>query len=127
MRHRRAGFSLVEVLVAMVLLIVAAVWMTSYTLATTASRRIAQQRSYALVAAREVVDSIRRLGFTGATNTATPLQLQTRTVGGVPLTVRVQVEVASDNAALKAVAVTVSNNRGTELQQLLTTLYNESQ
>jgi len=48
-------------------------------------------------------------------------------VGGVPLTVRVQVVVASDNAALKAVAVTVSNNRGTELQQLLTTLYNESQ
>jgi len=111
--RRRSGFSLVEVLVAMILLITAAIGMTSYMLTASTTRRLAQQRSYALIAAQEVMDSIRTLGFRNAT---TGTFSRNRTVGGVPLTVAVTVQTTA-TPTLEGVAVTVSNSRGTKLQE----------
>ena len=121
--RRRTGFSLVEVLVAMILLITAAVGVTSYTVTASTARQLAQQRSYALIAAQEVMDSIRALGFK---RTTTGTFSRNRTVAGVPLTVDVTVQLTA-TPTLEGVAVTVSNSRGTRLQQFFTTLYSETQ
>jgi hypothetical protein len=107
----------------MILLITAAVGVTSYTVTASTARQLAQQRSYALIAAQEVMDSIRALGFK---RTTTGTFSRNRTVAGVPLTVAVTVQL-TETPTLEGVAVTVSNSRGTRLQQFFTTLYSETQ
>jgi len=120
-RAPRRGFSLIEVLVAMVLLIIAAVSVSSYTLNTSSSRLMARQKSLALVAIQETIDSVRTLGFDGAT---VGTFNRSRTVGELPLTV--QVTVATSQATSKVIDVAVTNADGTLLQRFITSLYDEN-
>ena len=117
----RAGFSLLEVLVAMILIIIAAVSVGSYTLSVTSTRLISRQKEFAMVAVQETMDSVRALGYAGAT---VGTFQRNRTIGDTPLTV--QATVAQSQPTSKVVDIAVTNSGGTLLQRFITSLYDES-
>ena len=119
--RRRSGFSLLEVLVAMILIIIAAVSVASYTLTVTSTRVISRQKELAMVAVQETMDSVRALGYGGAT---VGTFQRNRTVGDVAL--NVQATVAQSQPTSKVVDIAVTNSGGTLLQRFITSLYDES-
>ena len=117
----RPGFSLVEVLIAMILLIIAAVSISSYMLTTASARLTARQKAYAMVLVQETIDSIRTLGFDNAQLAS---RQSVRTVGELALTVRTTVVSSQPTSKVVDVSVTTSQNR--LLQRFITSLYDES-
>lgn len=105
----------------MILLAIAAVSVATYTATVASARLLARQKAYAMVAVRETLDSVRTLGFQQAD---VGVRQATRTVGGLPLTVRATVALSQPTS--KVVDVSVVNDRGILLQRFITTLYDDS-
>lgn len=117
----RRGFSLLEVMVAMILLIVAAMAISSYTLTVGKTRALSRQQAYSLIAAQEAIDSVRMLGFDNATTGVTS---RVSTVGNIPLTV--QTTVVQTQTTMKVVDISVANSKGKLLQRFITSMYDET-
>ena len=117
-RTRPRGYSLVEIMVAMVLVALIATSLAAFNIYTARARQLSQQRSIALVAAQEAIDIIRSAPFDAVT---TGTFTVVSTVGKIPLTVVTTVQLARYN--LKLVTVKVKNTRGQILQNFLTAVF----
>lgn len=117
-RGRRRGFSLIEVLVAVVLLAVAAMTVTGYVIKVRTLRTDSSQRSASLVAIQESVDSLRSRGYAGVT---TGVQQWTRRVGKHQLTV--SSTVTDERNTMKTIDVRVRSSSGKTLQRYITAVY----
>ena len=113
--------SLIEVMVAVVLIAVAAVCVASYALNVSRVRYVSKQKSISLIAAQEAIDSIRALGYD---YTTTGWQQRVSTVGKIPLTVNTQV--TQSGTRMKLVDVAVYNSNGTLLQRFITSVFDEA-
>lgn len=112
--------SLVEVMVALTLLAIAAVSITRYVIGVSDVRATSSQRSAAMIAVQETVDSVRSRGFNGITVGAASWA---RTVGKVPLTVSANVVLSQPT--MKTIDVSVKNGTGRQLQRYITSVYKE--
>lgn len=112
------GYSLVEIMVAMVLVALIATSLAAYNGYTARARQLSEQRALALIAAQEAIDVVRSAAFDSI---ATGTRSVVSTVGKIPLTVRTAIQLATFN--MKLVSVTVMNSRGTTLQTFVTAVF----
>lgn len=112
---------LVEVMVALTLLAIAAVSITQYVLGVSKVRASSSNRSASLIAIQETMDSVRSLGFS---NITTGARQWNTTVGRVPLTI--STDVVQAQTTMKTVDVSVRSSTGKVLQRFITSVYKES-
>jgi prepilin-type N-terminal cleavage/methylation domain-containing protein len=116
----RGGFTLVEIVVAMLLVTIMATSLATYTGYLARQRMEAKQQAVAFVAAQEAIDVVRSKAFsTIPTGTSTT----TSTIGRVPLTVTTLVELSTTR--MKLITITVQNAQGKRLQYFITTVFKE--
>ena len=118
---KRRGFTLVEVLVAVMLLGMMATGLASFTGYVGKTRLIGKQRSLALVVAQEAIEDARSNSFA---NTVPGTTTTSTTIGRFPMTVTTTI--ATNGPAMKVVQVSVKNTRNTELQRFTTTVFKET-
>jgi prepilin-type N-terminal cleavage/methylation domain-containing protein len=118
---KRRGFTLVEVLVAVMLLGMMATGLASFTGYVGKTRLIGKQRSLALVVAQEAIEDARSHSFA---NTVPGTTTTSTTIGRFPMTVTTTI--AINGPAMKVVQVSVKNTRNTELQRFTTTVFKET-
>jgi prepilin-type N-terminal cleavage/methylation domain-containing protein len=115
------GYSLIEIMVAMLLVALIATSLAAFNGYTARARQLSQQRAVALVAAQEAIDIIRSAPFDSVTaGTFTVVS----TVGKIPLTLVTTIQVARYN--LKLVNVAVKNTQGKTLQNFVTAVFKSS-
>ena len=115
----RRGFSLVEIVVAIVMLSFMATGLTSYNIYVARSRIVAKQRALGLIAAQEAIDVVRSQPFDSiAVGTVNVVS----TLGRIPLTVITNIELTQPN--LKLVKVVVKNPQGKVVQNFITAVFN---
>lgn len=117
----RRGFSLVEILVAIVLLGMMATGLATFTGYVGKSRVLGRQRSLALVVAQEAIEDARSRSFATTTDGTTT---QTRTVARFPMSVTTTI--AANGPSMKVVKVSVKNAGNHELQSFSTTVFKET-
>jgi len=115
---RRAGFSLIEIMVAMLLLALTVTGLTAYTGYVADARLASKYRALALIAAQEAIDVVRSTPFD---NVSAGTQSVVSTVGNIPLTVKT--EVTLTRPTLKLVAITVTSASGAQLQYFVTAVF----
>ena len=116
--HPRAGYSLVEAMVAIVLLAITVASLAGWMLAASGNRRKQDYRAMARIAGQERIDSVRTLAFGSLSNGTTT---STATVGRLPL--RITTVVEPSGTTLKIVRVTVRADNGDFLQEFVTAVY----
>lgn len=114
----RAGYSLVEVMVAIVLLAITVSSLAGWMLAASGNRRKQDYRAVARIAGQERLDSVRTRPFSSLMDGTTTT---TATVGRLPLKITTAIEPSS--ATLKIVRVTVRTENGGFLQEFVTAVY----
>jgi prepilin-type N-terminal cleavage/methylation domain-containing protein len=115
------GFTLVEILVAIVLIGMMATALATFTGYVGKTRVLGRQRSLALVVAQEAIEDARSRSFANTTDGTTTTS---RTVARFPMTVTTSI--ASSGASMKVVQVSVKNAGYTELQKFTTTVFRET-
>jgi prepilin-type N-terminal cleavage/methylation domain-containing protein len=114
----RGGFSLVEIMVAMLLLAITVTSLTAYTGFVANARLAAKARSLGSIAAQEAIDAVRSQSFDSIAVGTTYVE---STVGRLPLTVTTAITLAKP--AMKLVTVTVSITGGQEVQSFITAIF----
>ena len=122
-RHRsartpRRGYSLIEIMVAMLLVALIATSLAAYNGYTARARQLSEQRGIALIAAQEAIDFVRSEAFDSI---ATGTRNVVSTVGKIQLTVITTIQLATYN--MKLVNVSVKNSQGKTLQTFVTAVF----
>jgi prepilin-type N-terminal cleavage/methylation domain-containing protein len=115
---KRRGFSLVEVLVAVMILGMMATGMATFTGYVGKSRILGRQRSLALVVAQEAIETARSRPFAQTIEGTT---VENVTVARFPLVVTTIVEAHGPN--MRTVKVAVRNSGSSQLQGFTTTVF----
>lgn len=115
---RPGGFTLVEIVVAIMLLTLVATTLAGYMSIASRSRVLAKQRALALVAAQEAIDIVRSTPFDAV---VAGTQVVTSSIGNITVTVTTTIEISKPK--LKLVGVRVRNAGGTELQYFRTAIF----
>lgn len=119
-KTRRHGFTLVEILVATILISIAAVALASYTGHVAKARMTSQRQSLALVAAQEAIEDVRRRPYAEVAPGATSV---TTVVGKTSL--KIITTVTAVGTKMKTVEVSVRTSANGQLQFLRTTIFKE--
>jgi prepilin-type N-terminal cleavage/methylation domain-containing protein len=114
----RRGFTLVEILVAIILLGLMATSLATFTGYVGKTRVLGRQRSLALVVAQEAIEDARSRSFATTTDGTTT---QTKTVARFPMTVTTTI--AANGPNMKVVSVSVKNAGNNVLQKFTTTVF----
>ena len=114
----RRGFTLVEIMVAVILLGIMATGLAGFTGYVGKSRVLGKQRSFALVVAQEAIEDARSRPFA---STVVGTTTTTKSVGRFPLTVTT---IIVDNGPnMRVVQVKVMNAGMNELERFTTTVF----
>jgi prepilin-type N-terminal cleavage/methylation domain-containing protein len=117
----RRGFTLVEIMVAVMLLGVMATSLAGFTGYVGKSRVLGKQRSMALVVGQEALEDARSRSFA---STVVGTVSVGKTIGRFPLTVTTTI--AANGTSMKLIEVSVRNAGSTELQHFTTTIFKET-
>ena len=117
------GFTIIEVLIAIVILSIALLGMAGLTMGIMAGNDHSKLSTTAVTLAQDKMEEVRRLGYSGIPSTDTTATENYSAISGYPLFKRTTVTVVdSPSAGMKTVTVTVywnSDARSAELKTIL--------
>lgn len=114
----RRGFTLIEIMIAVLLLGMMATALATFTGYVGTSRVLGKQRSLALVVAQEAIEDARSRSFATTVNGTTTTST---TVSRFPMTITTTITPSGPN--MKVVQVSVRNSGNKELQKFTTTVF----
>lgn len=112
-RNQESGFTLLEVLIAMVVLTIGLLGLTGLTIGVMRGSSFSQNVSTATVIAKQRLEDIQRVGYTSTNTTTFPSASENVTMGGVTFARQTTISDSTPAANMKTVTVTVSWNVGT--------------
>ena len=120
-RSSRRGFTLIEVMVAVILLGMMATGLAGFTGYVGKSRILGKQRSFALVIGQEAIEDARSRSFATTTDGTVTTS---KSMDHFPMTVTTTI--AANGLNMKVVQVSVKNAGNNELQRFSTTVFRET-